>query len=121
MKVHHSEDTNARSDKNRIGAADIAAHMEIYAGQKGNVGGNMDWGFIVQMILGIVGAGMIVGGFVAYRGSNKTGLKAFSAAAVASGIVMWAIVAATLPVSFETGGGARDPEVHTTSTYERGS
>ncbi len=59
----------------------------------------MDWGFAIQIILGIVGAALIVGGIVAYLGSRKTGVRAFCAAAVAAGVVMWAVVLVTVPAS----------------------
>jgi len=71
----------------------------------------MNWGFVILMILGILGAGLVVGGFVAYRGTGRTGLKAFAAAAVASGMVMWATVIVTLPVSAKYGDGPREPVV----------
>ncbi|MEE9248959.1 MAG: hypothetical protein V3U79_09715 [Dehalococcoidia bacterium] len=77
----------------------------------------MDWGFVVQMILGILGAASIAGGIVAYRGSRRTGVRAFSAAGIAAGVVMWAIVAVTLPLS-STGGESPSPNVVVVSTNE---
>ena len=59
----------------------------------------MDWGFVIQIILGILGAAFIVGGIVAYRGSARTGVRAFAAAAVAAGVVMWTVVLITIPSS----------------------
>jgi len=59
----------------------------------------MDWGTIIWMILGILGAALIAGGTVAYRGSARTGVRAFAAAAIAAGVVMWAILLFTIPVS----------------------
>ena len=59
----------------------------------------MDWGVVVLIILGIVGAALIVGGFVAYRGSRRTGVRAFGAAGAAAGIVMWVIILMALPIS----------------------
>lgn len=63
----------------------------------------MDWGFIAQMILAIVGAALVAGGLVGYRGSARTSVKAFAAAAVASGTIMWLIVIMTIPVSVSQG------------------
>lgn len=59
----------------------------------------MDWGLVIWLILAILGAALIVGGIVAYRGSAAVGVRAFAAAAVAAGVVMWAIILLTLPVS----------------------
>ena len=70
----------------------------------------MDWGAIIQLSLAILGAGLIVGGIVAYRGSTRTGLRAFSAGSVAAGAVMLAVVLFTLPVS-SSGDGSPDPTV----------
>ena len=70
----------------------------------------MDWGFAIQIILGILGAAFIIGGIVAYRGSARTGVRAFAASAVAAGVVMWAVVLFTVPLS-STGGGPQEPIV----------
>ena len=70
----------------------------------------MDWGFVIQMILAILGAALIIGGIVAYRGSTRTGVRSFGASAVAAGVVMWAVVLLTVSVS-TTGGGSPDPIV----------
>jgi len=59
----------------------------------------MDWGTVIWMILGILGAALIAGGTVAYRGSARTSVRAFAAAAIAAGVVMWAILLFTVPVS----------------------
>ena len=59
----------------------------------------MDWGAVIWIILGVLGAALIAGGIVAYRGSRRTGVRAFSAAGIAAGVVMWAIVVITIPVS----------------------
>lgn len=59
----------------------------------------MDWGNVIWLILGILGAALIAGGIVAYRGSRRTGIRSFGAAAIAAGVVMWAIVAVTIPLS----------------------
>ena len=59
----------------------------------------MDWGFIFQVTLAVLGAALIVGGFVAYRGSKRTGVRAFAAAGIASGVVMLVVVVLTVAVS----------------------
>ncbi|MFC1926864.1 hypothetical protein ACFLWV_03850 [Chloroflexota bacterium] len=59
---------------------------------------------LIWMVLGILGGALIVGGIVAYRGSKQVNIRAFSAAAVASGAVMWAIVSVTIPVSSASSG-----------------
>jgi len=59
----------------------------------------MDWGLVVLIILGVFGAGLIVGGMVAYRGSRRTAVRTFGAAGVAAGVVMWVIVLMAFPVS----------------------
>lgn len=63
----------------------------------------MNWGALIWLILAIRGAASIVGGIVAYRGSEAVGVRTFAAAAVAAGVVMWAIIVLTVPVS-ATGG-----------------
>ena len=70
----------------------------------------MDWGWIIVMALAILGAGLTAGGVVSYRGSERVGVKAFGAAAVAVGIAMWAVVLMTTPVS-QSGEGALAPTV----------
>ena len=50
----------------------------------------MDWGAIIQLSLAILGAASIAGGIFAYRGSTRTGIRAFGASALAAGVVMWA-------------------------------
>ncbi len=70
----------------------------------------MDWGWIIIMALAILGAGLTAGGVVSYRGSERVGVKAFGAAAVAVGIAMWAVVLMTTPVS-QSGEGAPAPTV----------
>ena len=70
----------------------------------------MDWSAIIQLSLAILGAASIAGGIVAYRGSRRTGVRAFAASAVAAGVVMWAVVLLTVPVS-STGDGPPGPTV----------
>ena len=70
----------------------------------------MEWGWIIIMGLAIVGAGLIAGGVLSYRGSARVGVRAFGAAAVAVGVVMWAVVLFTTPVS-QSGEGPSAPTV----------
>ena len=72
----------------------------------------MDWGFILQVTLAALGAALTVGGFVAYRGSRRAGVRAFAAAGIASGVVILLIVGMTLPTS-STSDGSPDPVVET--------
>ena len=71
----------------------------------------MDWGIVIQVSLGILGAALIVGGIVAYRGSRRTGVRAFAAGAVSAGIVMWALVLVTVPVSRTSGDWSPEPKI----------
>jgi uncharacterized SAM-binding protein YcdF (DUF218 family) len=59
--------------------------------------------FVIIMILGILGAAFIVGGIVMYRRSESTNAKALSAAAVAAGVVMLAIILFTQVASVTSG------------------
>ncbi len=63
----------------------------------------MDWGSLVWLILAVLGAALIVGGIVAYRGSMSTGGRTFGAASVAAGVAMWAIILVTVPMSTTSG------------------
>lgn len=69
----------------------------------------MDWGTIILLTLAILGAGFMAGGVVAYRRSTKVGVKAFGAASVAVGVMMWAVVLVATPVS--QSGGPMEPVV----------
>ena len=73
----------------------------------------IDWGFIFQVTLALLGAALIAGGIVAYRGSARTGVRSFGAAGVAAGVVMWAVVLPTFP-AYGTSDGSPDPIVETT-------
>ena len=55
--------------------------------------------FIIVAILGILGAASIAGGIVGYRESESARAKAISAAAIAAGVVILAIVIFIVPVS----------------------
>ena len=59
----------------------------------------MDSGAVIWMILAILGAALVAGGVVGYRKGTGPAVKAFSAAAIAAGVVMWLIVLVTLPAS----------------------
>ena len=59
--------------------------------------------FLIVLTLGILGAALVAGGFVAYRRSEKTSAKALGAAAMAGGTVMLAIIVLVTPVSQSTG------------------
>ena len=63
----------------------------------------MEWEFIIKLILGILGAALIAGGIVAYRRSQRTSVKSLSAAAIAAGVIMWAVIVITTPVTREVG------------------
>jgi len=59
----------------------------------------MDWGFIIWLILGVLGAALIAGGIVAYRGSKAVLVRSLAASAVAGGIVMWVALLFTVPIA----------------------
>jgi len=59
--------------------------------------------FIIIAILGILGAALIVGGIVGYRKSERAGVKTVSAASIAAGVVMWALILVTMPASSSYG------------------
>jgi hypothetical protein len=59
--------------------------------------------FIIIATLGILGAALIVGGIVGYRKSVRAGVKALAAASISSGVVMWALILLTTPVSVSYG------------------
>jgi Ca2+/H+ antiporter len=63
-------------------------------------------GFIIIATLGILGAALIAGGIVMYRKSESTNGRAFGAAAIAAGVVMWVIIVIVTPVSQSTGTNA---------------
>ena len=59
--------------------------------------------FLILIVLGVIGAACVVGGIVGYRKSESAKAKAISAAAIAAGVVMWAILLLVIPASFSTG------------------
>jgi hypothetical protein len=59
--------------------------------------------FVIIALLGILGAALVVGGIVGYRKSVRTGIKTLAAASIAAGVVMWALILVTTPVSVSYG------------------
>ena len=59
--------------------------------------------FLILIVLGVLGATCIVGGIVGYRKSGSTRAKVISAAAIAAGVVMWAVILLITPVSSSVG------------------
>jgi len=55
--------------------------------------------FLLIIVLAVLGAAFVVGGIVGYRKSKGALAKAISAAAIAAGIVMWAIIIFVVPVT----------------------
>ncbi|MFC1993699.1 hypothetical protein ACFLVI_00370 [Chloroflexota bacterium] len=70
---------------------------------------------VIWMILGILGGALIAGGIVAYRGSKRVNIRSFSASAIAAGVVMWAIISVTVPVS-KASNGPLDPTIQLINT-----
>jgi len=64
----------------------------------GQKGVNQEMEFIIIAILGILGAGMIAGGFFLYRNSSNTNPKAIGVASVAAGVVMWGLILLVSPL-----------------------
>ena len=60
--------------------------------------------FMIIATLGILGAALIAGGIVMYRKSESTNGRAFGAAAIAAGVVMWVIIVIVTPVSSQSSG-----------------
>ena len=71
----------------------------------------MDWGFILQVTLAVLGAALFFGGSIVHRGSARTGVRSSAAAGIASGMVMLAIVFTT--VGYSTNYESPDPVVET--------
>ena len=72
---------------------------------------DLDMGFIFVALLGILGAALIGGGIVAYRGSTAVMVRSFSAASVVAGLAMWFIIASVTITS--SSGTAPEPVVVT--------
>ena len=65
---------------------------------------DLEMGFVFVALLGVLGAALIVGGLVAYRGSTAVMARAFSAVGVVGGLATWLIIASVISTS--TGSGA---------------
>ena len=63
----------------------------------------MDWHFVIMAILGTLGAALAAGGIVAYRASARVSVRAFGAAAIAAGVVIWTIILFTTPLTATRG------------------
>ena len=61
-------------------------------------------GFVILAMMGVLGAALIAGGIVLFRGDTRAGVRAFGSASVAAGTVMWAIVLLSAPASSSTSG-----------------
>ena len=59
----------------------------------------MDIGFIVWVVLAVVGAALIAAGIVMVVKGKTTGTRAWGAAAIGVGVVMWAIILFTMITS----------------------
>jgi len=59
-------------------------------------------GLIVIIVLAVIGAAFIAGGIVGYRKIEGAVAKTISAAAIAAGIVMWAVILLFTPVFQQT-------------------
>ena len=59
--------------------------------------------FIIIAVLAILGAALIAGGIVKYRRSESTNGRAFGAAAIAAGVVMWILIIIVTPASQSSG------------------
>jgi zinc transporter ZupT len=71
----------------------------------------MEWGWVMIYGIAILGAAGIAGGIVAYRGSRRTGVRAFAAASVTAGVMMLLVVSLVVPTSY-TSSGSPEPEIH---------
>ncbi len=59
-------------------------------------------GFFGLVLLGVVGAALIAGGIVGWRGTRRTGLRVMAASAVAAGAAMFVAIGAVIPVTTST-------------------
>ncbi len=60
--------------------------------------------FVILAFIGVLGAALIAGGIVLYRRGARASVRAFGAASVAAGTVMWAVVLVSTPMSSSTSG-----------------
>ncbi len=70
---------------------------------------DLDMGLILIVLLSAVGAALIGGGIVAYRGSTAVMARAFSAASVVAGLAMWFVIASVTITS--SSGTAPEPVI----------
>lgn len=70
----------------------------------------MEWSAVMWIVFAVAGAGLIAGGIVAYRKGGETRTRALGAAAVGAGLMMWAVVALTMPAS-NSDNASPDPDV----------
>ncbi len=56
-------------------------------------------GALIWLALALTGTALIVGGIILFLGKKKVSVRALAGAAVAVGVVMWAVLLFTLPVS----------------------
>ena len=70
---------------------------------------DLDVGLVFIILLPILGAALIGGGIVAYRGSTAVMARAFSAASVVAGLAMWLLIASVTITS--SSGTAPEPVI----------
>ncbi len=68
----------------------------------------MEWHIVIMAIFGILGAALIAGGIVTYRAGARVSVRAFGAASIAAGVLMWVIIVFTTPLT-ATRGAAPPP------------
>jgi len=73
---------------------------------------NLNMGLIFLVLVPVLGAALIAGGIVAYRGSTGVMARAFSAASVVAGTAMWLIIA-SVTIFSTSSGTAPEPVVVT--------
>ena len=56
-------------------------------------------GSIIWLALGLIGTALVVTGAMVYRGGKTVRIRSLAGASVALGVVMWAALTFTLPVS----------------------
>lgn len=59
--------------------------------------------FAILALLGMLGAALIAGGAYAYRASVRVGVRTFAVAAIASGVIVWALLVYIAPVAVISG------------------
>ena len=62
-------------------------------------------GFFGLVLLGVVGAALVAGGIVGWRGTRRTGLRVIAASSVAAGAAMFVAIAAVVPFTTSTSTG----------------